>query len=114
MFRVVDSAKVPPARCVVSNRADGPLVDCGVRFPFANPHVYLRVSVVEDLGHLVGMVPVRELDAANGRCVELEERVGGLEGEIDRLEKELEAVYVLRRSGFVDGKRPGRPRKEDD
>lgn len=71
----------PPHKCIVSKRADGELVDFGTDFQGANPHIYMRRSVLEDTARdLCGMRPEAEF------C-ELEEKLAAVREELERANK---------------------------
>lgn len=70
-----------PHKCIVSKRADGELVDFGTDFQGANPHVYLRRSVLEDtVRDLCGMRPEAEF-------TELEDKLATVGAELERANK---------------------------
>jgi hypothetical protein len=71
----------PPHKCLVSKRADGELVDFGTDFQGANPHIFIRRSVIEDTARdLCGMRPETEF-------TELEDKLAATREELQRAEK---------------------------
>ena len=79
-----------PKKCLVTGRADGLIVDFGtdVQFPMPQPHVYLKANVVEEAALLLGMVP--------------EEKVRGLEEQLDQMSDELDALQDV--AAAIDAK----------
>jgi len=51
-----------PHACVVTGRDDGPVVDFAIEIGGVDPHLYLRLSVIEEAAALIGMVPKAEVD----------------------------------------------------
>ena len=64
-----------PHACAVSGRDDGELIDFGVDFDGVDPHLYLRVGVVEEAGRLIGMVPKAEVEKLSERLSDLAEEL---------------------------------------
>lgn len=81
-----------PNQCCVTQRADGEFIDFEAEIAGIDPHVYIRRSVIEDVGReLLGMVPASEVE-------ELRERLDNAQTELARLQRietatnELEAA----------------------
>ena len=64
-----------PHACAVSGRDDGELIDFAVDFDGVDPHLYLRVGVVEEAGRLIGMVPKAEVEKLSERLSDLAEEL---------------------------------------
>jgi hypothetical protein len=75
----VELTKAPlyayPHACAVSGRDDGELIDFGVDLEGVDPHLYLRIGVVEEAGRLVGMVPKAEVEKLSERLNDLAEEL---------------------------------------
>lgn len=88
----------PPHACAVTNRDDGTVVDFGVELVGWDPHLYLRASVVEEAGRLLGMVEKAKVDelehaltSLSASFAELQERVAVYES----AESSLSALRAL-------------------
>jgi hypothetical protein len=111
-FQRVERAVNAPAVCIVSGFSDGPFIDCGVRSPWVDPHVYVQWDVAADLARFRGFVPKAEVQAAESRVSELEaenERLRAVAADADRA---LEAVHVLKAHGYQAQRKPG-PKKQE-
>lgn len=70
---------VAPHVCCVTNRTDDELVDFEVEVSGADQRVYMRKSVVEEAGGLIGMVPKAELAAVQAQLADLKAKFSMLE-----------------------------------
>lgn len=112
-MRIVERAELAPAQCAFTKSMNGPFVDLLRDFDFDHQgRVYIRVEFVKDLGRLVGMVDVAELDAVLGQVERLEGQVAELEGELEESRRFRDALDVIESEGFRARRKPGRPRKE--
>jgi hypothetical protein len=104
-MRWVQHASHRPARCAVlpfvgnSNTQRG-FIDTGQELPGWDPHIYVSVEAVEEMGRMVGLVRPAELGTVRRERDEATARVAELELELARARGELDAVGVLRRAGF--------------
>lgn len=104
-MRWVQHASHRPARCaalpfVGNSNAQRGFIDTGVDLPGWDPHVYVSVEAVEEMGRMVGLVRPAELLTVRRERDEAVARVAELEVELARARGELDAVGVLRRAGF--------------
>lgn len=85
-----------PYQCAVTGRDDGEIVDFGVEIPGWDPHLYLRVSVVEEAGRLIGMVPKAEVDKLEAALNDLSEGFVDLQKRLATYEQAESAIASLR------------------
>ena len=78
-----------PYACAVTGRDDGPCVDFAIDMEGVDPHLYLRLSVIEEAGKLIGMVPKAEVDA-------IEEALADLTSKFDDVLAQLEAYKQIK------------------
>lgn len=71
-----------PKACVVSNRADGDVIDFGATSPEVEPHIYIRRPIVESAAKLCGMLSESEAQALQSERDELIAENAGLRAEI--------------------------------
>ena len=88
MYEILDRAPNFPARCLVSGDIDGPFIDLGGSAPYIEPYMYIHVSVGEQIGRALDMVPRAEVDELLTRVAELEHKYAAL----DRYREAVEAV----------------------
>lgn len=77
-----------PKKCLVTGRADGVIVDFGtdVQFPIPQPHVYLKATIVEEAGVVLGMVPKEEVDELRNELDEISNELADLRGIADAID----------------------------
>lgn len=79
----------PPQSCIVTGRRDGPVVDFGKEWDgIPDPHIYIRLELVEKAAEAAGMVRKREVDR-------LEEELREANAEAARLRKIVAAKQGL-------------------
>lgn len=83
-----------PHACAVTLRDDTPAIDTGIEIQGLDPHLYLRVTVVEELGRMVGMVPKAQVD-------ELEHQIQTFAAEIAEMRRRLD-VYESAESALAE------------
>lgn len=85
-----------PYHCAVTLRDDGEIVDFGVEMVGFDPHLYLRVPVVEEAGKLIGMVPKAEVDKLEAALSDLSEGFVDLQKRLATYEQAESAITALR------------------
>ena len=87
-----------PHVCLATGRDDGLFVDFEVEPAQVDPRLYLRASIVEEAGQLLGMVPKAEIVALQDRVAAMDDEIkslrelAGLIQNIEKAEKELMEV----------------------
>lgn len=84
-----------PHACVVTQRDDGPVVDFGIEITGVDPHLYLRLSVIEEAAKLIGMVPKAEVERLSEELVRLSEGLEEAKRRIAAYEQVEEGLAVL-------------------
>lgn len=83
-----DHRSRPPHTCIVTGRRDGDVVDFGKEWDgIPDPHIYVRLELVEKAAEAAGMVRGREVERleeelreANAEAARLRRIVAGKEG----------------------------------
>ena len=89
-----------PYTCAVTGRNDAPMVDMDVDISGLDQHLYLRCSVVEDAGRLLGMVSKSELDEVTTQLKALEVKIEALRvvasaiTKVEEGERELSDILI--------------------
>lgn len=84
-----------PYACAVTGRDDGPVVDFAIELEGVDPHLYLRLSVIEEAGKLIGMVPKAQVDEVRQRLSDLAEELVEAQRQIAAYEQIKEGIEVL-------------------
>lgn len=84
-----------PHTCVVTGRDDGPVVDFNIEIEGIDPHLYLRLSVVEEAGKLIGMVPKAEVEKLEAALNAYGEELARLQERVAAYEKVEEGLKAL-------------------
>lgn len=110
MFIVEGDAPLVPGMCLVTKKGPGgPFVDLGRDFDIDHVgRMYIHISAVRDLWNVVkDRYEPKGPDPKDVRIAELEAKLGVAE-------KKLEAIYVLKQTGFSTQKKPGRKPKQKE
>ena len=96
--------------CPISNKS----LDDGFFGPYGvvgvDPNFYLSFTVAREMARQLGWVPPEVHEETVGRIHELELENQTLQDELDQTDGYLDAIDVLASRGFVERKRPGRPK----
>jgi hypothetical protein len=113
--RYVPHAAIRPHRCAVipfiGNHNSRGFIDTGMDLPGWDPHVYVSVEAVEQMAGMIGWQPAHVSQQGSATIKSRDARIAELEAERDALTEQLGAVQVLKQAGYVQAKRPGKPRK---
>lgn len=84
-----------PYACAVTGRDDGPVVDFAIELDGVDPHLYLRLSVIEEAGKLIGMVPKAEVEKLTQQLSDFAEEIVDLQKRVGAYEQIEEGLRVL-------------------
>jgi hypothetical protein len=103
-----------PHHCAVTLQADAKegYIDTGTELPCIDPHIYISVAKVREMGEFVGMVPGEAFDQAQERLAQLERELEGKQTELDALNAELDAISVIESSDRFKARRKPGPKKK--
>jgi hypothetical protein len=103
-FRLVEGPPYPPAACLVTGRADGPLVDTNITDNFGN-RLYLHPTVIDQAGALLGLVPRGEHEAVVAAHEGSAARIAALEVQLEQAEElRLAVARTLHTGATIDRK----------
>lgn len=101
---IVDSCALPPGGCIISQRADGPLVDTGKELPYIG-RIYLGHQVIYDAITMLGGLQPLEAEALRDEIADLKRQVADLEDELDDFDSLRTSVArTLKDGATVDRK----------
>src|SRR6476619_4281556 len=113
-MRLVDRPFARPMRCAATpflgQTSPGRWVDTGSELPGFDNHVYLHERSVYEAARLLGFPERSEYRQA---CLERDQaqaRVRELEALVVEQQRALDAVQVLKNTGFAQTRPPGRPK----
>ena len=117
-MRWVAHAADRPHKCAVlpfignSNAKQG-FIDTGTILNGWDPHVYVSVEAVQEMGRMIGWQPVHmgNTSALHDKAAKLQVRVEALEAENAALQAKVDAIDVFESAGFTARRKPGRPPK---
>lgn len=114
-MRFVERAVARPNRCVVfpqlgSEHPKG-YIDSGNELTCIDPHAYVSVEAVEQMGQLIGIPTKAEWTLALAEREEMQRTIEELQAELAECNRELDAISTLRARGYQPERRRGRPPK---
>lgn len=101
-MKLVHELLSPPHSCAVipgrgvEAETDG-FIDTMNDMPAIDPHIYVSVRAVREMGELIGMKSVEDYDQAIELAVAAQDRIETLEAELAEADRALEGVEVLTR-----------------
>lgn len=113
-MQIVARPSNPPHRCAVNPSVtedpDG-FVDTGTVLNAVAPAIYVSACQVRELAALFDYLPPEKRTELEGRIGELEEELAQAQDELKQADYQLNAIEVLKNSGYEAKKRAGRPPK---
>lgn len=83
-----------PYACAATGRDDGELVDLQIEVA-GDSHIYLRKSVIEEAGKLIGLAPAAEVERVAEMAAGLTERLTELEAQVDTYKSIVDGFTAL-------------------
>lgn len=101
---IVARPEIAPGHCMATLTSEDPkgFLDTLLTPAVVDPRVYLSVSWLEECARKLGFVEGEV-------CERLERRVADLEAQLAEVDRELDAIHVLKARGYTPARKPGRP-----
>lgn len=115
-MRWVEAAAQRPHHCAAipfsgMHTARG-FIDTGIDLPGWDPHVYISVEWIAEAARFLGWPTEQEYQALQTELASRDTELETVRETLRERDEMIEAVQVLKNTGFEQARRPGRPKQK--